>query len=347
MAFVAGQQIFTSTGWKPIESLSGQDKVLVRNFIGDAEFIQPFALKKTEYDGEVVQIGAKDWSFTVTPQHKVLYERKGKVLSEPAIDLELKGYHRIYRKFRYMFPEEVKKEYITIFTEFGKKTVTIQHEDWYKLAGYILCRGFIKTGFGRPMLMLFLDEYNIEEEIMVLGDILDRIGVYWHVQYSEKTRPKIVISSKNTLASRVQYRLGSLKRKEMFLPPKMIFNSTKEQADILVQAIKDATKRYDTPDRSYFQMSTTNIKFIESLTLLGTIHGYGVRHYLSHRAGDEMKFGTVKQSSYVLTISDPTDTYAPKYKNKKHYKGKVYEIDLFNGQVYIKEGSMPIWIDPK
>lgn len=350
MAFIAGQEIFTNEAWKKVEDISGKDKVLVRNFLGDAEFIQPFALKKRHYDGEIIQLGARDWSFSVTPEHKILYDRRRefvKMEKTTAEKFELNVRHQIYRKFNYMFPEELRKEYITIWDEFGKRTVTIQHEDWYKLVGYVLCRGFIKTGYGRPMLYLFLDEYNIEKEILILGDIFDRMGLPYHVQYSEKTRAKLVVSSKNTLASRLNYRLGSFKRKEMYLSDRIIYRSTKEYAKILLDSIAEASRKFDTPVTDTFQMSTTNKRLLDSLVLFGTMHGYGVRYYASHNIGDKTPFGVVKKQSYVMKISQPTDLYTPKYKKTRDYSGNVYEIDLFNGQVYVKEGSMPVWIDPK
>lgn len=322
-------QIFTNSGWKNIQDLSGNDKVLVKNFIGDAELIQPFAVKKKKYDGEVLKIGAKSWSFTVTPDHENLDDKK------------------IVRRFRYMFPDDPSKEIIKIFGDFGPKHSTISHEDWYKLVAYVLMRGFIKTGYGRPMLYLFLEEDRVEEEVRILGDILDRIGVYWHVQYSEKTRPKVVVSSKNTLAARLVTRLGSNKRKEMFLPDKMIYSSTKELAKLLIETIIAASIKPDTKRGVVFQISTTNMKLIDSLTLLGTLSGYSIRHVLKSRAGTPAPKGFTQKDAYILQISGTTAEYSFIYKKKSLYSGYVYGINLFDGQVYVKEGAMPVWVSPK
>ena len=40
MAFIEGTPIFTDSGFKNIEDIGGRDKVLVRNFLGDAEFMK-------------------------------------------------------------------------------------------------------------------------------------------------------------------------------------------------------------------------------------------------------------------------------------------------------------------
>ena len=348
MGFIQGTPIFTNSGWKNIEEISGQDKVLVRNFIGDAEFIQPFALKKKKYEGEIVKIGARNWSFSVTPDHRVVYDRdrgaQGKHYeSVLAKDMVARPHFRIFRKFKYMFPDEPKKETIIIRDDF-KRYVTISDYDWYKLVGYVLTRGFIRMKPGKPMVFLFLDEDRIEEEILILGDILDRIGVGWHVQYSEKTRPKIVVSSRNTLASRLVTRLGASKRKEMYLPDKMVYNSSKELSKLLIDTIIDASGQ---KDRERVQLVTTNKRFIDTLSLLGTLAGYSMRNSLMFEAGTETARGVTKKDSYIFNIFPPVDSYAPKYVKKVSYTGAVYEIDLFEGQVYVKEGSMPVWVNPK
>lgn len=327
--FVSTTQVFTDSGWKKISDISGHDRVLVRNFLGDAELIQPFALKKRKYGGEVVKIGAKDWSFTVTPDHKNIDSTK------------------IVRKFRYIFSDDPKKEWITVRDDFGRRSVTISPHDWYKLVGFMLQRGFIRMKPGRPMLWFFLDEDRVEEESKILGDILDRLGVGWHVQYSEKTRPKVVVSSKNTLASRLMNRLGSNKRKKMFLPDRMIYSSTKELSKLLIDTIISTSIQPNTKRRSVYQLSTTNKALMDSLTLLGTLNGYSIRTVLKAPAGTPTNKGVTKIDSYFLQISDINEVYSQKKIEKKKYSGYVYGIDLFDGQVYVKEESMPVWVSPK
>lgn len=352
MGFVKGTEVFTNSGWKQIEDISGQDRVLVRNFIGDAEFIQPFALKKRQYSGQIIKIGARNWSFSVTPEHMVLFDRdRGangkKFQSIPAGEMVARPHYRIYRKFRYMFAEEPRKETIIIRDDFGKRYSTIADHDWYRLVGYVLCRGFIKMKPGKPMLHIFLDEDRMEDEISILGDILDRIGVSWHVQYSDKTRPKLVVSSRNTLARRLITRLGSSKRKEMFLPDTMIYNSSKELSKLLIETVIEASIKSDTKRTNLYQLATTNLRFIETISLLGTLAGYSMRSALVFPAGYDTPRGKTKKDSYVLHIANPVDTYAPRYVKREDYSGPVYEIDLFEGQVYVKEGTMPVWVDPK
>lgn len=320
--FVADTQIFTDSGWKKVSDIANRDRVLVRNFIGDAEFIQPFALKKRQYDGNVITLGGKDFSFTVTPDHHGIDSKK------------------IERKFKYMFADDVKKEYITIYDQFGKRTTTIDHLDWYKLTAYVLMRGFIKTGYGKPMLQLFLSMDNFEQEIRELSDIFDRIGLTYHVQYPENHSPVFVLSSKNSLAARIKYRFGSFKRKEMFIPDKMIYNSTKECAKTLIQTIIELSN-------GQTQISTTNIALIDSLMLFGTINGYSVRSVLKTPAGSPAPKGKTRKDSYIMKISGQTGLYSVTKRKKSVYSGYVYGIELFEGAVYAREGKYPVWTAPK
>lgn len=352
MAFIEGTEIFTNSGWKNIEDVSGHDKVLIRNFIGDAEFTQPYALKKKQYTGQVVKIGARNWSFSVTPDHSVIFDRDigangKKFQSTLAGKMVARPHYRIYRKFRYMFAEEPKKEVIIVRDDFGKRHVTIPEHDWYKLVGYVLCRGFIRMKPGKPMLHIFLDEDRVEDETKILGDIFDRLGISWHVQYSEKTRPKLVVSSRNTLARRLITRLGSSKRKEMYLPDAMVYNSSKELSKLLIETVIEASIKSTTKRGNFYQLVTTNLKFIETISLLGTLAGYSMRSSVLFPAGQKTPHGETKKTSYVLFIANPVDTYAPRYVKRRDYQGPVYEIDLFEGQVYVKEGTMPVWVDPK
>lgn len=351
MAFVEGTQILTNSGWKNIGDISGHDKVLVRNFLGDAEFIQPFAIKKKQYTGEVITVGAKDWNFTVTTDHRVVYEKSKKVKgtnmkSVPAKDLKIHLHHRIYRKFRYIFPDEPKREYVTIRDDFGRRRVIISNYDWYKLVAYVLCRGFIRMKPGRPMLMFLVSEEKADKELADIRDILDRIGVSWHIQHSDKTRIKLVVSSKNTLAQRLINRLGSSVRKEMFLPDKIIYNSSKELAKLLIMTIIEISTNPDTKN-SICQISTSNKKLIDSLSMLCMLSGYSVHSTLKSRVGDFTGKGIAKKDSYTFRIFKSPDTYSPRYIKKSNYSGFVYEIDLFEGQVYVKGGTMPVWVNPK
>jgi hypothetical protein len=353
MAFIANTPILTDTGWKNIEDISGRDRVLVRNFIGDAEFIQPFAIKRKKYDGEVINIGAKDWSFTVTPNHIIQYDRQThagnhKYFYTPAKDMVINNENKIHRWFKYVASDEYKTEKVVYSDEFGKHWVTISNEDWFVLAGYVLCRGYIVSRGKRYGLNIYLNNDKLEEERTVLGDILDRMGVKWSLMpFRTIGRWLIFVNADNTLASRIIARLGSNKRREMFLPNKMVFSGSKQLASVLIKTMASTARRPETEDKDFYQISTNNKELLDSVCLLCTLWGFSPRLTIMARAGTYTGRGKLKKDVYSLTIGKGMKLYTVSYINRNNYKGYVYGIDLLDGQVYAKEGSMPVWVNPK
>ena len=352
MAFIEGTPIFTDSGFKNVEDISGRDKVLVRNFIGDAEFIQPFALKKRQYDGEVIQIGARNWSFSVTPEHIVVYDRSPDVSGsdfrhEPAKNVTFDKNNRIYRQFKYVTPEDYKKETVIIKDEFGKRWSSVSEHDWFVLCGYVLCRGYFdEAGPRKKALTIYLDKDKREQEVTILADILDRIGVQWSLIPSfTNDRWMIRVKTNNSLSSRLITRLGSDKRREMYLPDKMIYNSSKALAKTLIDTLKSITRRPET-DGPY-RFTTNNDKLIDSLVLLCTVWGLGAMVRVVAEKGSDSGRGELRKDVLQLEITELTKTYTPKFIETHDYSGKVYDIDLFDGQVYVKGGRMPVWVNPK
>jgi hypothetical protein len=351
MAFKKGTLIFTNEAWKPIEDISGHDKVLVRNFIGDAEFIQPFALKKSKHNGEIITIGAERWRFSVTPDHTIVYDRDDMPIGAhlntvQAKDMVAHPKNRIYRKFKYLVPEDYKPEHIKIYNEFGKRWVTISNDDFFVLMAYTLCRGNIELRKNRKAsLKLVLDNDKREDELVLLGDILDRIGVRWSLYTGDKWF--VHVDSQNSLAYRLATRLGSTTRKSMYLPDKVIYNSSKQLSERLIESIINASKRAETPRGKEYQFVSVNERLIDSLILLGTLSGYGMSKKLIFKEGDFTGITEAKKNIYSLFITTPVKTYSPSFVEKADYSGDVYKIDLFEGQVYVKdtEGA-PVWVNP-
>ena len=352
MAFIEGTPIFTDSGFKNIEDIGGRDKVLVRNFLGDAEFIQPFALKKSQYDGEILTIGARNWQFSTTPEHKVAYDRSADVSGrdfryEPAKNLKIDKNNRIYRQFKYVPPEEFKRETIVIHSEFGRRWVTISEHDWYVLVGFVLCRGYFdKAGPRKKALTLYLDKDKREDEVVLLADILDRIGVEWSLIPSfTNDKWMIRVKTNNTLSDRLITRLGSSKRKDMYLPDKMVYRGSKTLSKALIDTMQSLTRKPDT--EGPYRFTTNNDKLIKSLVLLCTIWGFGAMVRVVAAKGTDVGRGELRKDVLQLEVTEVTATYSPKFIKKQNYSGKVYEIDLFDGQVYVKEGKMPVWVNPK
>lgn len=157
----------------------------------------------------------------------------------------------------------------------------------------------------------------------------------------------IVVGSRNTLAARMVTRLGSRKRREMYLPDKMVFGSSRGLIRAFMDTLIDCSMRPETERSDWHTISTSNTRLIDSLSIMGTVGGYSITKRLKLKAGVKSGIVTTKRDSYNVHITRSVDTYSLKYSRRKSYSGHVYEIDLFDGQIYVKNGRMPIWLDPK
>jgi len=354
MGFIKGTRVFTDRGWSNIEDIAGRDRVLVRNFLGEAEFIQPFALKRQRYQGEIVQIGAKNWSFSVTPEHTIVYSKRrnsgrSTFVYEKAEDVTFNESHRIYRKFKYLQPEEYKREVITFNTDFGKKWVYISNQDWFVLVAFVLIRGYISKSDKKKALIFYLNNYKKDRELTLLSDILDRIGLKWSLIYTKKHDQYTVrVTSDSPIVKRLITRLGSSKRREMFLPDKMIFQSSKELGVLLIETIIELCKKTTTDRKDMYQYATNNEKLVDSLDILATRCGYGTSVQVMHKKGVDTGKGKLHKDVLILNLRPITESYSIRSIKKHEYDDMVYEIDLFDGQVYVRqEKGMPVWVNPK
>jgi hypothetical protein len=142
--------------------------------------------------------------------------------------------------------------------------------------------------------------------------------------------------------------LGSRARKEMYVPDKMIYNSTIEQGSALIETFIKASRQDGTGVEGMVQFSTTNTKLISSLEILGLLSGYTISSILAKPAGTKVPAGQTKKDSYAVYVRKSVNEVSIIRKKKQDYDGKVYEIDMFEDQLLIREdGSLPLWMKPK
>lgn len=349
MALIEGVQVYTDSGYKKIEDISGKDKVLVRNFIGHAQFIQPFAIKKSHYEGDIISIGGKSWSLTATPQHMLVYDKSSRqtglnIHKSTISDIIVSPHNRIQRNFRYSPEDTYKNEFIDLIDEFGRRRVYISNQDWFVLIAFVLRRGSFKpTGKRRKSLLININKDDKERELILLIDILDRIGVKWSLN-KLNNKPVVRVSSSNTLSARIINQLGSDKRYEMSISDKMIYNGSRELAKAFFSTLSMLVHKVPKKNLNY---STNNLKLVNSLELFCILWGYNPIICIAAKKGKDQGRGALKKDMYRVSIHPPISSYSPSFKHTSPYSGNVYEIVLFEGQIYTKERTMPVWVDPK
>lgn len=355
MGFIAGTQVFTDTGFKPIEEVSGRDKVLVRNFIGYAEFIQPFYVKKKRYTGEIVNLSSRNFLLSVTPEHKILYDSNGsgelvKYKADRADEIIIDSNNRIQRHFKYRVYDPITKEMIRVGRKGKRKQMFIDAEDWYQLVAFTLVYAQIDKlpsgKYGTSYAMRFnLRGEELERDMAAICALLDKYSIGWSI-YNNRS---VIVSYKNNLANKLRLYLGSKSRKEMYLPHSMIFNSTRKATKLFLDTytrgrIEDKTKRQSNTAESK--------KLMESISVLAVLGGYNFYSVLNHKAGTLFHGRPIENDTYYMFINKGNKTEGITGISKEEIDGHVYSIGLLEGQVFVKSGrkesrNMAVWVNPE
>lgn len=339
MAFVADTLVLTKSGWKKIEDVGGTDKLLTRNFLGDAQFTQPFAIKKRSFDGDIISCGSKTCQFNVTPDHEIVYtDKHGNVKKTTAEDLSPGRFTYLKHRSRYSPDNYLPTQKLKL----GDYIYEVDTLDWYKLIGYTLRRGLIGKELRR--LLFSLDKNNIDKDMALISSVLDNMRIKWSF-----VEPNfILVSQKSNIARKLSYTLGDRARKKMSIPDNIIYNTSIENGSALIEAFIQTSRRDGAGVEKTTQFSTTNKKMIESMEILGLLCGYTISWIVAKPAGTKVPAGVTKKDSYAVYVRKSNKEVSIRTKEKTKYEGKVYEIDMFQDQMLIKtEGRSPIWMKPK
>lgn len=337
MSFITGTPILTNSGWKNIEDISGHDKILVRNFLGDAEFIQPFALKRKQYSGDVLTFGKKRWNITITPDHIIEYVLAnagidiGPVKHNAASDIIYNPKNMIMRDFRYIGGDTT-----ATMLRVNDKQKALSLEDWVTLLAYTLSCGKMTKKITKVNL-----EFNIPSDDVILCNILNYNDISW----SEKNG-KIRVDNNNNLAAKLIRALGSHKKHSMYLSNQLVFELPLMYRKIFMEKfMKLGMCRMVGQDR--WMLATINKKLIDSVELFGYLSGYSVTYRLVVSSGDKIFKSIAKHNGYQMFIHTPKKSVSLAKPLIEKYDGYVYSIDIFEGQVYTNSGSVPVWLSPK
>lgn len=344
MAFHKDTQIMTDTGWKLIKDIKGFDKVLVRNFLGEAHLMQPFAIELIKFRGRIHCLGNSYWNIKLSPRQEVFGFIDGEEHYKQVRNVPIAETGKTFvfnRTATYVPEEEYKADMFTVFGKGFKKTKKMPPEDWYVLAAFILQRAMIyKTAmskFGRGDIQISLNRKKEPEAFLILQGILNRAGI----QFKEKGDRTIVISKRNTLFSLIKRRLGSWKREEMSIPLDMTYKGSKE----LVQSFIDTLRLLSKRDTKRFN---NNIiagydKMISSLEIMCYVHGIKAARSstikstsLDGEPKETLRFGQYGQLASVIFHTDD--------KNDSH---NVYAVDILEGQVLARNEGYGIWVTPR
>lgn len=324
MGFTADTKIFTSRGWKYIRDISGRDRILVRNFLGDAEFIQPFALRKKHYDGEVVKFGGKYWATTVTPDHNVIFDNE----TVKASDIKVDKNKRLHRRFRYL-REDRGVEKLHIKNGDSTRQVTLSDETWYTLVAYTITKGYISKD-RNPRLKFMLNVDNFAQIVV----ILDNLGITYSAG-DVKGSLVITVNRDNNLARKLKVFLSARARRDMVLPDKMVYGSSQALIKHFLDTVTYLIAKPSVTRPNQLTFTFQNPKLLETIKMMCMFCGYG------------FAMTPVNGTYSCYIIKSGISSWSVRFIEKYTYTGYTYEIDLFDGLVYVTERSLPVWMSPK
>ena len=142
-------------------------------------------------------------------------------------------------------------------------------------------------------------------------------------------------TNNTNLVSKLEKYLGSRKRSEMRIPDKAIYGSSRAHLRHFVDTLVSLAAKPLTERPGQFLFVSANRKLMNNMEIICLLAGYG---FSKRDYEDETKsrINTNNKSSWHVRKVE-----------KKPYSGSVYEIDLFDGLVYVTEGSLPVWMSPK
>lgn len=338
MAFIEGTQLLTTKGWKDIDEVCGSEKVLIRNFLGDAKFETPFAIRKSHYNGNVIRSGSGKCCIAVTEDHKVFYTNKyGTGKKDTASEAFGKNGVFIQHKSRYSPDEYLPRRVI----RFDERQVTVDTLSWYTFIGFVLRRSQITKDGMR--LILTLDKNALEKDLSLICPILKKMRLKWNL-----VKPnRIVISQRHNIGRVLARLLGSRKRRDMSIPYKLMVDASIADARALIETFAQASKRSSRERMEGFQFVCSNKSLIDSLEVLGILCGYTTVSRMLKPAGTKIPAGETKRDSYTVSISPSTPNIPVTEREDYKYNGNVYDVDIFQTQLMVKEpGMLPVWMSP-
>lgn len=348
MAFLEGTELFTYGGFKKVEDITGEDRLLVRNFIGDTEFTRPMKIRKLRYSGDVVSLGSKSWQLKLTPDTKIDYAlRKGFMLtSEPrtckAGEYDASQESGLYRTFKYYPKMTTVRESLTRNVEDKRVIERIQIDDWIRIAALIVARGKIIKNGKRAKVSIALDKADWRYELMYLLPFMSRLNEGVVVEAFERAPGFVTLQESSDLTRKLAATFKPVGN-SVRIPNRMIYDYPLPESRKLFRYMMDPFEKK--PDRGFIY--SHNAGTTSDIEALAATTGNTVKVYQLTEAGREYRGVVEKEDSWLLHSYSLPFIHAVTEKSVEHYDGYVYEFDFYAGDVYARAEGALLWIYPK
>lgn len=340
--FDENTRIFTNKGLKYFYELDGSEEVLSFKD-NNLTFEKPTAYISNEYEGDLVRIKSRSVDLAVTPNHKMIVQKKinnkweeswSNVLAE-----NITSSHRI--------PTSGITTHNEIFIpkfQYYKRILNIENSlDWFEFLGYYISEGSsrgVSNGIPRTDSSRFsvkISQYkdkNIEVWTKI-KNCLDRLNFKYSYQGHD-----FIIHSKALWE--LLFPMGNCYQKRI---PEYMFKANKEHLEKLYYALIDGDGTYYDNGEAYF---TVNKNLAEDVSLLSLLLNksnsiYSKEPNKNHILPDGNKLKTFNTQYIVRTRTNNTQELRRGDSNslisKEYYKGMVYCVTTNSGAVVVERNG--------
>lgn len=337
-------RIFTNQGIKHFYELTGDELVLTwKN--GKMKYEKPLAYISNDYEGEMVSIKTRSVDLLVTPNHKMITQRKtnakwsedwSEVLAE---NLDYKHKIPTAGEMEYMKTE------MPVFN-YHKKLIDIKDsKDWWEFMGYYLSEGSVcgtsdgvqRKHNGRFSVKISQCKDANPEVWLKIKNCLNRLGFTYNYFGHD-----FVMHNKGLWE--VLFPLGNCYQKHM---PEYLIKADQEHLNILFTALVDGDGSYYDTHEYYISSSKRLAEdFLRLAILIGKSASMSSRlrenkHLLPH--GDFQK-SEPKMHYEIITRSRKTQELRNGNQNskcikKEYYIGTVYCVNTEAGAIIVERNG--------
>ncbi len=330
--FDASTEILTDSGWKTFDKLTTTDRVLVRAESGESFYEKPTAIHAAPRKGEMVHFKQRGADFMITPNHRVLYKRRG---SSESVLKEIQDAH--YEMFMTRSAE---------FSGTSDKRHAIGDgrlvgmREWAAFLGWYLSDGSIQRRNGKPYSIVITQ--SKQEMFSSIRAVLKGIGVDWREYHRQDVATSFVVNDV-ALAMHVA-ELGNGKQERRV--PRYILNGSREVIKAFFEtfSLGDGYKK----DKSIVVYGS-NKGLMDDVHEAATKLGYCASLCKRPLSGvqSKMKDGRIITSTkdgYVLRVSDSPTFKVTRDKLKRvEYEGMVYCVTTPTGVIFTRRNGYCFW----
>jgi glycosyltransferase involved in cell wall biosynthesis len=333
-------EILTENGFRLFKDLK-KEKVATLNSKGELEYQFPIKYQKYKFDDELIYAEGYQFNFAVTPNHQLYTKtRGGKYGIKTAEDLYKKNYF-LKKDAKW---KGLNQDYFKIP---GYKKVKMN--DWLKFFGFWLAEGWTTKS-------KFKQKSGNITNCMQVG-----VGQLKNNGYLEEMQKLLISFGFKIYVNKRQVRVCNkifweyLKQfgeaRDKFIP-REIKNLSSKKLKILLEWYLKGDGHIEVNGR--IRATTISKRLVDDLTEIALKIGWSANYY-KKESKDVIIEGRFipkerQQSCYVIAFLRNTGRknclhshVFPKHQSKRHYKGFVYDVEVFNHTLYVRRDGKSMW----